>query len=204
MVTRHISTDGITRNGNQLWIYTLEKATRPPLLSAGQILALVTIRPGTLVSGGQTGVDRAALDWAIANCLDHAGWCPAGRTAADGVLDKQYQLKETESSGYRQRNKRNVQDSDATLIIYRGALEGGSQMTLGFAGKQRKPCLLLNLEIPTAQLLAQWRLWCATHKPARLNVAGPSEARCPGIYEQTMALLDVLLLPQRLLARRKQ
>jgi hypothetical protein len=72
-----------------------------------------------ILSGGQTGVDRAALDFAIARQIPHGGWCPAGRRAADGVLDARYQLMETESSGYRQRTKRNVLDADATLIIYR-------------------------------------------------------------------------------------
>lgn len=151
-------------------------------------------RPGMLMSGGQTGVDRAALDWAIANDINHGGWCPAGRLAADGVIDERYGLTETESTGYRQRTKRNVADSDATLIIYRGVLEGGSLSTQVFAEKQRKPCLVLNLDFPTEQLLTQWLAWSTSHRPARLNVAGPSEFRCPGIYRQARTLLDLLLL----------
>lgn len=151
------------------------------------------IRPNTFISGGQTGVDRAALDFAIANGIDHAGWCPAGRIAADGVLDVRYQLIETDSAGYRQRTKRNVESSDATLIIYKGALEGGSRLTMRFAEKQRKPYLLVNLDTPATLLLSEWQAWWVTHKAARLNVAGPSEARCPGIYDQTLELLDLLL-----------
>lgn len=69
-----------------------------------------------IISGGQTGVDRAALDWAI-NCgIPHGGWCPKGRLACDGTLHARYMLLETESSGYRQRTKRNVADSDGTVI----------------------------------------------------------------------------------------
>lgn len=88
----------------------------------------MTIR--RLISGGQTGVDLAALDFAIAQQIPYGGWCPAGQSAVDGILDARYQLRETESSGYRQRTKRNVLDSDATLIIYQGRLEGGSSLTI--------------------------------------------------------------------------
>lgn len=144
------------------------------------------------MSGGQTGVDRAALDWAVKNGVDHAGWCPAGRIAADGVLDRGYQLTETESSGYRQRTKRNVHDSDATLIIYRGSLEGGSQLTQRFAEKQHKPHFMLNLDAPLEDSLARCRSWLARHNPTRLNLAGPSEARCPSIYQDTVKLLNAL------------
>jgi len=195
VVSGHIGADQIIRKGNQLWIDTLEKTGCPTLLSVSEILSLFPERPTMLMSGGQTGVDRAALDWAITNNLEHGGWCPAGRIAADGVLDHRYQLSETESNGYRQRNKLNVQHSDATLIIYRGMLEGGSRLTLAFANKSGKACLPLNLETPADQILTQWHAWCATHRPARLNIAGPSEARCPGIYQQALALLDLLLLP---------
>ena len=86
----------------------------------------MTIR--RLISGGQTGVDLAGF--AIAQQIPYGGWCPAGQSAVDGILDARYQLRETESSGYRQRTKRNVLDSDATLIIYQGRLEGGSSLTI--------------------------------------------------------------------------
>ncbi len=152
--------------------------------------------PHTVISGGQTGVDRAALDWAIEKGLAHAGWCPAGRIAADGVLDCRYQLTETDSSGYRQRTKRNVEDSDATLIIYRGSLVGVSQMTQRFAEKQDKPYFSLNLDTPHEDGLARCKAWLARHTPARLNFAGPSEARCPGIYKNTLEFLNAVFLSQ--------
>ena len=105
-----------------------------------------------ILSGGQTGVDRAALDFAIARQIPHGGWCPAGRRAADGVLDARYQLLETESIGYRQRTKHNVRDADATLIIFRGRLEGGSLLTRDLATGHGKPLLLCDLHAPTEEL----------------------------------------------------
>ena len=144
-----------------------------------------------IISGGQTGVDRAALDFAIARQIPHGGWCPAGRRAADGVLDARYQLLETESIGYRQRTKHNVRDADATLIIYRGRLEGGSLLTRDLATGHGKPLLLCDLHAPTEELLAAWQDWLLSHPVAILNIAGPSEARNPGIYLQASALLEL-------------
>ena len=144
-----------------------------------------------ILSGGQTGVDRAALDFAIAQQIPHGGWCPAGRRAADGVLDARYQLVETESSGYRQRTKHNVRDADATLIIYRGRLEGGSLLTRDLATGHGKPLLLCDLHAPTEELLAAWQDWLVSHPIAILNIAGPSEARNPGIYLQASTLLGL-------------
>ena len=144
-----------------------------------------------IISGGQTGVDRAALDFAIARQIPHGGCCPAGRRAADGVLDARYQLVETESSGYRQRTKHNVRDADATLIIYRGRLEGGSLLTRDLATGHGKPLLLCDLHAPKEELLAAWQDWLVSHPIAILNIAGPSEARNPGIYLQASALLEL-------------
>ena len=144
-----------------------------------------------IISGGQTGVDRAALDFAIARQIPHGGCCPAGRRAAAGVLDARYQLVETESSGYRQRTKHNVRDADATLIIYRGRLEGGSLLTRDLATGHGKPLLLCDLHAPTEELLAAWQDWLLSHPVAILNIAGPSEARNPGIYLHASALLEL-------------
>jgi len=113
-----------------------------------------------ILSGGQTGVDRAALDFAIARQIPHGGWCPAGRRAADGVLDARYQLMETESSGYRQRTKRNVLDADATLIIYRDRIEGGSLLTRDLATSEaRNPGIYLQ----ASALLELF--WSKEHEP---------------------------------------
>lgn len=140
-----------------------------------------------ILSGGQTGVDRAALDFAIARQIPLGGWCPAGRRAADGVLDARYQLMETESSGYRQRTKHNVRDADATLIIYWDRLEGGSLLTRDLATGHGKPLL----HAPPEELLAAWQDWLVSHPVAILNIAGPSEARNPDIYLQANAPLEL-------------
>ena len=95
-----------------------------------------------IISGGQTGVDRAALDWAIQNNIPHGGWCPKGRRAEDGVIPNRYVLQETESEGYMQRTKRNIHDSDATLIISLEAeLTGGSKFTSEYARRIAKSSL---------------------------------------------------------------
>src|SRR5687767_3104152 len=95
-----------------------------------------------IVSGGQTGADRAALDFAIAHRLPHGGWCPAGRTAEDGVIDWRYRLKETPSPTYTQRTEWNVRDSDATVVFsIASSLVGGSQLTCEFATRHGRPCI---------------------------------------------------------------
>lgn len=94
-----------------------------------------------IISGGQTGADAAALDWAIANGLQHGGWCPKGRKCETGTIDLKYQLVETSTSGYLARTERNVIDSDATIIFtLSDQLAGGSLRTEGFARKHGKPC----------------------------------------------------------------
>ena len=124
-----------------------------------------------IVSGGQTGADRAALDWAIAHGLPHGGWCPAGRRAEDGAIRDIYQLIETPSRGYEQRTKLNVRDSDATLIIsQRSELTGGSKRTQEFAFALGKPCLHLHAGINSAAVLRGF----LTNNPVTVrNIAGP-------------------------------
>lgn len=147
-----------------------------------------------IISGGQTGVDRATLDAAIAYGIPHGGWCPRGRRAGDGTLDIKYQLQETESSGYRERTRRNVAESDGTLILFWEELSGGSRLTQTFAQKLNKPCLTLSLseaEEPKHQALLQW----VTQFDIRvLNVAGPSEKSHPGIYGAAYPCLCRLLV----------
>ena len=147
--------------------------------------------PNTVVSGGQTGVDRAALDWACNHRIPHGGWCPQGRRASDGALSLKYQLRETESAGYRQRTKLNVQDSDATLIFNVGGLDGGSLQTLLFAERMAKPHLVIQLDqgIPD-ELAARITEWLIAGRFNTLNVAGPREEKRPGIYALTRSMLD--------------
>ena len=98
-----------------------------------------------IISGGQTGADRAALDFAIKMDLPHGGWVPKGRMAEDGPLPEKYQLQEMPTQNYPKRTEQNVIDSDGTLIITHGKLTGGSRLTKEFAENQKKPCLHVDL-----------------------------------------------------------
>lgn len=145
-----------------------------------------------VISGGQTGADRAALDWACENGIPHGGWCPKGRMAADGPLAPNYQLCETDSAGYRQRTKLNVRDGDATLILNTGALDGGTLQTVRFAQTLKKPHLVLQLDELTAPQAEQHvRAWLLSGRFGALNVAGPREEKRPGIYALAKALLTM-------------
>ena len=92
-----------------------------------------------IVSGGQTGVDRGALDAAIALGVEHGGWCPLGRLAEDGAISAVYRLREADSADYPARTERNVADSDGTPILFRGPLFGGEDLSRRGGGKLRKP-----------------------------------------------------------------
>jgi len=135
--------------------------------------------PTRIISGGQTGVDRAALDVAIERGIEHGGWCPAGRRAEDGPINPRYQLQETGSDEYYVRTEQNVIDSDATLIFYRGELTGGTKLTFEFVRQHDRPHLLVNLErpMPTEDV----RKWLDGQQVKTLNIAGPRESSSPGI-----------------------
>ena len=113
-----------------------------------------------IVSGGQTGADRAALDWAIEEGIPYGGWVPEGRATEDGRISERYVLQELSGAGYRERTKQNVIDSDGTLIVNLGELSGGTLMTLRFAEQLNKPCLVIqakgNLRREHADQLNQW------------------------------------------------
>ncbi|HLY56260.1 MAG TPA: putative molybdenum carrier protein [Stellaceae bacterium] len=149
--------------------------------------------PAKIVSGGQTGADRAALDWAIARGIAHGGWCPKGRRAEDGPIDPCYALTETPSRRYAERTLWNVRDSDATLIANFGRLDGGSLVTRRFAEALARSCLVVQIEDEDAPTVT--RRWLDTIRPATLNIAGPRESRRPGIYARTLWLLDALIPP---------
>ncbi len=141
-----------------------------------------------IVSGGQTGVDRAALDVAIARDLPHGGWCPRGRRAEDGRVPERYALREHESPDYASRTERNVVDADGTLVLTRGRPRDGTALTVRLAERHGRPFLIVDLDDPPppATVVA----WIAAHGIHTLNVAGPRESTQPGIHQQAMAYLD--------------
>lgn len=150
-----------------------------------------TYIPSRIVSGGQTGVDRAALDVAIAIGIEHGGWCPAGRLAEDGVVPPQYDLRETDSHEYPVRTELNVADSDATLILYEGKLKGGTLLTQKICKRLNKPFLTLAIDRRRDKQnpADQVRHWLYVERPPILNVAGPRESTCPGIFHRSMDFL---------------
>ena len=149
-----------------------------------------------IISGGQTGVDRAALDVALDLKMACGGWCPKGKRALDGTLSIRYPLKETPSAHYEQRTTWNVRDSDGTLIINRGDLEGGTAHTIQVAEKIAKPYLVIDID--TFQNVQQVLDWLKQYHIQVLNVAGPREEKRQGIYAQTRSFLLTLF---RALAR---
>jgi len=148
-----------------------------------------------IVSGGQTGADRAALDVALARGLHIGGWVPKGRVAEDGAIPARYVgLVETKSADPAVRTARNVRDSDATLILSHGPLAGGSRLTLDEAARASKPRLHLDLDrLTLASASARLADWLAEVRPRVLNVAGPRASEDPRIVADTAALLEAAL-----------
>ena len=154
-------------------------------------------RQFTIVSGGQSGVDRAALDAAISLEIPHRGWCPRGRVAEDGTLSLIYQLRETPSVNYADRTLRNVLESDGTLILHRGPITGGTRLTDRLARKHKRPCKALDVLLATdEESLGQVQRWLLDGQIRVLNVAGPRETHHPGIYERALAFLTELFTLQ--------
>ena len=144
-----------------------------------------------IISGGQTGVDRGALDAAIFLGLDHGGWCPRGRLAEDGQIPLRYELKESDSAKYPVRTAQNVIDSDGTLILYQSDMQGGTSLTLRLASEHDKPCLAIDLASPVD--LPATRRWIADHAIEVLNVAGPRESSASGIADAARGFIVRLL-----------
>lgn len=120
-----------------------------------------------------------------------SGWCPQGRKAEDGRLADYYPLKETSTGQYSQRTEWNVRDSDGTLVLTRGPATEGTAFTITTARRLGKPCLVLDLshqEATTAAVLS----WSQEHDIRILNIAGPRESKCPGIYTQAKEFLRQL------------
>jgi hypothetical protein len=144
-----------------------------------------------IVSGGQTGVDRAALDAAQAHDVPVGGWCPKGRRAEDGVVPGRYPLRETPSEAYAQRTAWNVRDSDGTLLIAPAPLQGGTALTRTEAEDRGTPVLHVRPEDPVP--VPMIRAWGTENDLRILNVAGPRASEVEGIYAAARMILRDLL-----------
>ena len=143
-----------------------------------------------IISGGQTGVDRGALDAAIELGIDHGGVCPRGRLAEDGRIPNRYALTELPSRKYWVRTEQNVIDSDATLIMFNGELSGGTAFTHRMCLKNRKPFLIFDLTKPLE--IEEVIDWLHENAISKLNCAGPRESSNPGIQSVTQGLCKEL------------
>ena len=144
-----------------------------------------------IISGGQTGADRAVLDFAIANNISYGGWLPKGRKTEDGTLDLRYHLQEMPTTDYPKRTEKNVLDADGTVIVSHGFLTGGSALTKELAKQHKKPWIHIDLKELTIKDASE-RLtgWLKSHEIKVLNVAGPRARKDPEIYEATLCLLE--------------
>jgi hypothetical protein len=151
-----------------------------------------------IISGEQTGADRAALDFAIKMEIPHGGWIPKGRLTEDGSLPPKYNLKEMPTESYPKRTEQNVIDSDATLILSHGKLTGGSKLTREFADNHKRPCLHIDLNQQVEyEAAVHIHDWIGQHKIKILNVAGPRASKDPKIYKKVLAILEIVYHMQR-------
>lgn len=147
------------------------------------------IKKFIIISGGQTGAERASLNWAIKHSIPHGGWCPKGRNVDDGPLNTNYLLKETPSEENLERTEWNVRDADASVVFTLAAkAAGGSQKTISLARKLKKPYLHLNRGILAVS--EKLIVFLEKHNVKRLNVAGSLESEEPGIYDWLTASLE--------------
>ena len=147
-----------------------------------------------IISGGQTGVDRGALDAALDAGFPCGGWCPRGRRAEDGAIPARYPLKEMPATTYRPRTKQNVIDSDGTLVLFFGALTGGSLETLRIAQQLGKPVLTLDCSAKSVEDAAvEAAAFIEAQKISILNVAGPRESSHTGSTDRARNLLTLIL-----------
>jgi hypothetical protein len=147
-----------------------------------------------IISGGQTGVDRAALDVALRHGIESGGWCPTGRLDEFGRIPDGYPLMELENGGFTERTLQNIKESDGTLIIYLGNLSGGTEQTAKFCVEQRRPHQFIDASRASIEKAARLVAgFVHENKIEVLNVAGPRASEWPGGYDYAYRTLDAFL-----------
>jgi hypothetical protein len=148
-----------------------------------------------IISGGQTGADRAALDFAIQHDIPYGGWVPKGRKTEDGTLPEKYHLQEMPTGQYSKRTEKNTLDSDGTLIVSHGFLTGGSALTRELAKQHKKPWVHVDLKTMTTTEAADIiQKWLRNNHIRVLNVAGARAGKDPLIYQATMDFLKAVFI----------
>jgi hypothetical protein len=152
-----------------------------------------------IISGGQTGADRAALDVALNLKIPCGGWCPADRRAEDGIIADRYPLTPLRGAGYRQRTRKNVQESGGTVVLAFGKPTGGSKATASDCLRFKKPCLVIDAaKISPHRAAIELAVFILRHRITVLNVAGPRASNQPAIYDfVTEVLTNLLKGPKR-------
>lgn len=151
-----------------------------------------------IISGGQTGVDRAALDAAMELGLPVSGWCPQDRKAEDGEIDARYPLQELPGADYRKRTRQNVIDSDGTVIIYFSYLSGGTEQTVLFCIREQKPYVLIDAdELHTERAAQKIVSFVNEFDISMLNIAGPRASGEPKAYDYAKLIIDKLITLHR-------
>jgi len=151
-----------------------------------------------IISGGQTGADRSALDFAIDNNIPHGGWIPKGRITEAGQLPDKYHIQEMATTSYDIRTEQNVIDSDGTVIVSHGKLTGGSALTQTFAIKHHKPRLHLDMDNKTiAEAADSLNNWIRKNNIKTLNVAGSRVSKDNKIYQVTRDILEAAFIKNK-------
>jgi hypothetical protein len=145
-----------------------------------------------IISGGQTGVDRAALDVALKHGIDCGGWCPAGRLDELGKIPQRYPLREMEQGGFADRTLQNVKDSDGTIVICFNKPRGGTQFTIECCEQVNRPHLVINAAQTSAtEAATAIGDFVREHKIDILNVAGPRQSEWAGGYDYAVAVFEI-------------
>jgi len=153
-----------------------------------------TVKALKIISGGQTGVDRAALDAALRHGINCGGWCPAGRLDEFGKIPDHYPIQELKDGGFTERTLQNVKDSDGTVVIYPGQLRGGTEQTVRFCSELQRPYQLIDaLKISADGALKLICDFVHRNNIGVLNVAGPRQSEWPKGYDYAFRVIEAFL-----------